>query len=325
MPSIGPGEVLLKVRASGICGSDVMEWYRVKKAPLVLGHEVTGEIAEAGAEVRGLRVGDRVFVSHHVPCNVCRYCLKGQHTVCETLHTTNFDPGGFSEFIRVPAINVERGTLLLPENVSYEDGSFIEPLGCTIRGQRVAGFTPGDTVLVLGSGIAGLLHIALARAQAAGKIMASDINAFRLAAARDFGADVTLDAAGNLPELVSNANGGRKADLVIVCTGAPIAFAQAMECVDRGGTVLFFATPSPSFELPLRIADIWRNGITLLPSYGAGPLDIQVAVDLIANKRIPVERMITHRLPLQEAGLGFQLVSEAKDSIKVIIRPHDSH
>lgn len=325
VPTLQKSEVLLKVRASGICGSDVMEWYRLKKAPLVLGHEVTGEIAEVGADVRGLRAGDRVFVSHHVPCNVCRYCLRGQHTVCETLHTTNFDPGGFSEFIRVPAINVERGIFFLPEDVSYDDGSFIEPLGCTIRAQRLAAFTPGETVLVMGSGIAGLLHVALARAQAAGKIIASDINDFRLAAARELGADITLEAAGNLPELVSKANSGRKADLVIVCTGAPVAFTQAMECVDRGGRILFFATPSPSYELSLRIADIWRNGITMLPSYGASPLDIQVAIDMLANHRIAVSRMITHRLPLEQTGLGFQLVSEAKDSIKVIIRPNDSH
>jgi L-iditol 2-dehydrogenase len=209
----------------------------------------------------------------------------------------------------------------LPDNVSYEDGSFIEPLGCTIRAQRLAGFNPGETVLVLGSGIAGLLHVALARAQAAGKIIATDINSFRLAAARDLGADLTLEASGNLVEQVAQANGGRKVDLVIVCTGAPIAFKQALECVDRGGRVLFFATPDPSYELPLRIADIWRNGITLLPSYGASPLDLQIAIDLLTTDRIPVKRMITHRLPLEQTGDGFRLVAEAKDSIKVIIQP----
>jgi L-iditol 2-dehydrogenase len=298
-----------------------MEWYRTKKAPLVLGHEVTGEIAEVGAGVSGFSKGDRVVVSHHVPCNVCHYCVRGQHTVCETLHTTNFDPGGFSEYIRIPAINVERGMFLLPDHVSYEDGSFIEPIGCTIRAQRLAGFTAGETVLILGSGIAGLLHVALARAQAAGKLIATDINPFRLEAARDLGADVTLEAGANLVEQVVQANGGRKADLVIVCTGAPVAFKQAMECVDLGGRVLMIATPDRSCELPLRIADIWRNGITLLPSYGASPLDLQIAIDLLSNNRLPVKRMITHRLPLEETGAGFLLVAQAKDSIKVIIQP----
>ena len=108
-PKIGPGELLIKAIACGICGSDVMEWYRVKKTPRVLGHEMTGEIVEVGEGVNQYKVGDRVFVSHHVPCNTCRYCLSGHHTACETLHTTNFDPGGFAEYIRVPRINVDRG------------------------------------------------------------------------------------------------------------------------------------------------------------------------------------------------------------------------
>ena len=118
-PKIGPEEILVKVMACGICGSDVMEWYRIRKAPRVLGHEMTGEIVEVGKNVKNFKVGDRVFVSHHVPCNTCRYCLSGNHTACETLHTTSFDPGGFSEYVRVPPINVDRGTFLLPEEISF--------------------------------------------------------------------------------------------------------------------------------------------------------------------------------------------------------------
>src|SRR4030043_2488235 len=143
-PKIGPDELLVKVMASGICGSDVMEWYRVKKAPLVLGHEIRGEVVKVGEGVERYKVGDRVFVSHHIPCNTCRYCLNGHHTVCETLHTTNYDPGGFAEYIRVPRLNVDRGVFILPEEVSFEEGTFVEPLGCVIRGQRMAGLKPGD-------------------------------------------------------------------------------------------------------------------------------------------------------------------------------------
>ena len=321
VPSIGAGEALIRVHASGICGSDVMEWYRVKKAPLVLGHETTGEITELGEGVTKFQIGDRVFVSHHVPCNVCHYCLKGQHTVCETLHTTNFDPGGFSEFIRIPAINVERGMFRLPEEVSFEDGSFIEPLGCTIRAQRLAGLRPGDTVLVLGSGISGILHIALARALGAGKIFATDIHPFRLKAAAQFGAQAVMEATGDVVTKVRAENDGRGADIVIVSTGAPSAFQQAMDSVDRGGCVVFFAPPSPDYELPVRVAAIWRNGVHLMPSYGAGPSDLQMSIDLIRNQRVPVQQMITHRLPLEEAALGFRLVAEAKDSMKVILNP----
>jgi len=155
VPKIGKDELLVKMRACGICGSDVLEWYRVKKAPLVLGHEMTGEIAEAGSNVSEYHLGDRVFVSHHVPCNTCRYCLSGHHTLCDTLRSTNFDPGGFAECIRVPAINVDRGVFLLPVEVSYEQGTFIEPLACVLRGQKIAHLQPGQSVFILGAGISG--------------------------------------------------------------------------------------------------------------------------------------------------------------------------
>src|SRR5262245_44558945 len=163
VPKIAPGELLLRIRASGICGSDLMEWYRIKKAPLVLGHEITGEVAEAGEGVANFRVGDRVFSSHHVPCGECRYCLSGHQSVCDLLRTTHFDPGGFAEFIRVPRTNVELGTMRIPESMTFDEGSFIEPLACVVRAQRFAKLTSGQTVLVIGSGISGLLHIQLAR------------------------------------------------------------------------------------------------------------------------------------------------------------------
>jgi L-iditol 2-dehydrogenase len=321
-PQIGPGELLVKVMASGICGSDVMEWYRIKKAPLVLGHEIAGEIVEVGEDVERYKVGDRVFVSHHIPCNTCRYCLNGQHTVCETLHTTNYDPGGFAEYLRVPRLNVDRGVFLLPDEVSYEEGAFVEPLACVVRGQRVARLQPGQTVLVLGSGISGLLHIALARALGAGRIVATDVNEYRLQAAQRFGADVVIHAQEDVPAHLRQANEDRLADLVIVCTGAFSAFLQALQSVDRGGTVLFFAPTEPGVDLPVPVNDFWRNGITLMPSYGNSPLDAVVAIELIRARRVPVGEMITHRLSLAETGLGFQLVAEAGESIKVIIEPH---
>jgi L-iditol 2-dehydrogenase len=321
-PQIGPGELLVKVVASGICGSDVMEWYRIKKAPLVLGHEIAGEIVQVGEGVERYQIGDRVFVSHHIPCNTCRYCLNGQHTVCETLHTTNYDPGGFAEYLRVPQINVDRGVFLLPDEVSFEDGVFIEPLACVVRGQRVARLQPGQAVLVLGSGISGLLHIALARALGAGRIVATDVNEYRLKAAQRLGADVVIHAEEDVPARLRQANEDRLADLVIVCTGAFPAFIQALQSVDRGGTVLFFAPTEPGVDLPVPVNDFWRNSITLMPSYGNSPLDAVVAIELIRARRVPVHEMITHRLSLPETGLGFQLVAEAGESIKVIIEPH---
>ncbi|MGB7573751.1 MAG: zinc-dependent dehydrogenase [Thermodesulfobacteriota bacterium] len=321
-PQIGPGELLVKVLASGICGSDVMEWYRIKKAPRVLGHEITGEIVEAGKEVKNYKIGDRVFVSHHVPCNTCQYCLNGFHTLCDTLRTTNFDPGGFAEYIRVPRINVDRGVFVLPEEISFDDGVFIEPLACVLRGQRLAKLRPGQSVFVIGSGISGVLHIALARASGAGWVMASDISEYRLKAAKQFGADEAILAKEVNTAKIREINQGRLADLVIVCAGTIFAYIQALQSVDRGGTVLCFAPLEPGLNFVFPFFDFWNDGITLLPTYGGSPFDITTAIELIRAQRLPLREMITHRLPLKETGLGFQLVAEAKDSIKVIIEPH---
>ena len=321
-PRIGPGELLVKVMASGICGSDVMELYRIKKAPRVLGHEITGEIVEVGEGVERYRTGDRVFVSHHVPCNTCHYCLNGHHTVCDTLRSTNFDPGGFAEYIRVPRVNVDRGVFVLPEEVSFEDGVFIEPLACVLRGQRSARLKPGQSIFVIGSGISGLLHIALAHASGAGRIIASDINEYRLKAAKRFGAEEAIDGKEVSPSRIRQINHDRLAGLVIVCAGTVSAYHQALQCVDRGGTVLCFAPIEPEIDFPFHFFDFWNDGITLLPTYGGSPFDIMTAIELIRSHRLPLREMITHRLPLAETGFGFRLVAEAKESIKVIIEPH---
>ncbi len=323
-PVIGPGEIGVKVMASGVCGSDVMEWYRIKKAPLVLGHEIAGVIVEVGEGVKRYKAGDRVFVSHHIPCNTCHYCLRGHHTACETLHTTNYDPGGFAEYVRIPQINVDRGVFLLPDDVSFEEGVFIEPLACVVRGQRVMNLQPGQSVLILGSGISGLLHLLLARSLGAGRIIATDISEYRLQMARQFGADETIPAGEDIPERLRQVNDGRLADHVIVCTGALTAFNQALKSVDRGGTVLCFATTEPGVDLAVPLNDFWRNEIKLMPSYGNSPLDAVVAIELIRSGRVPVEKMITHRLPLAETALGFRLVAEGKESMKVIIKPHET-
>ncbi|MCD6481605.1 MAG: zinc-dependent dehydrogenase [Thermoplasmata archaeon] len=322
VPEIGDDELLVKVMACGICGSDVMEWYRIKKAPRVLGHEMVGEIVKVGEKVKNFSEGDRVFVSHHVPCGECRYCLNGQETLCDTLRSTNFYPGGFSQYLRVPAINVEKGTFLLPQNMSYEQAVFIEPLGCVVRGLRIAEFKKGQSILIIGSGITGLLHVKLAKAMGASRIITTDINPFRLEKAREYGAHATLLANDpNLEKKIREANNGMLPDFISICTGAPPAFKQAFELIGRGGTILLFAPAEPGVEIPFPIIDLWHDGVTIKSTYAASPSDLQKAIDLIASGKIKVEDMITHRLSIDKAGEGFQLVAEAKDSIKVIIEP----
>lgn len=321
VPSIGENELLVKVKASGICGSDVMEWYRIKKAPKVLGHEITGDVVEVGKKVKKYKVADRVFVSHHVPCNSCRFCLNNQHTMCHTLHSTNFFPGGFAEYLRVPEINVDRGVFILPKELSYDEGVFIEPLACVVRGLRTAKMKPGQTVLVIGSGISGLLHIKLAKAWKAGKIFATDIEEYRLNAAKKYGADVVINAKENVPEAVRKQNDGRLADLVVLCTGALPAVQQAVHSVESGGTLLFFAPTEPGVDIPFPLFELWNKQVTMVSTYAGSPRDIEEAIDLIHSQEVPVVDMISHKLPLSKAAEGFQLVAKAKDSIKVILEP----
>jgi L-iditol 2-dehydrogenase len=321
VPKIGAGELLVRIRASGICGSDLMEWYRIKKAPLVLGHEITGEVIEVGEGVRDFRVGDRVFTSHHVPCGQCQYCNAGHQSVCEMLRTTHFDPGGFSEFVRVPKVNVDRGTLLLPAEVSFDEGSFIEPLACVVRAQRFARVMAGQTVLVIGSGISGLLHIQLARACGVARIVATDLSEFRLKAATQFGADAAIHGAEDVPAQLRQINEGRLADLVIVCTAAMPAIQQAIKSIDRGGTLLFFAPTAAGVDVPIPLFDFWRDEISTVTSYAGSGDDLTESLDLIRTHQVRVADMITHRLPLAQTGLGFQLTASGGDSIKIIIDP----
>ena len=322
MPAIGEHELLVRVEAAGICGSDVMEWYRIDRVPLVLGHEIAGVIAEAGVG-SGFKKGMRVSASHHVPCGACAYCLAGHETVCDTLRKTNFDPGGFSEYVRIPAINVERGGVYaLTDSVSFEEATFIEPLACVLRGQRLAGMKKGLSVLVMGSGIAGILHVHLARAMGAKKIFATDVNPFRLEAALRFGADRVFAAGEFSPEKLRQENAGRLADLVIICTGSVSAIAQAFESLERAGTALFFAPTHNDALVPLPVNKLfWRNERTFVSSYAGSPADHRQALELIGSRTLDLKGMITHRLPLEKTQDGFGLVSGAGESLKVIIEP----
>jgi len=317
-PRIADGEILVKMKASGICGTDVMQWYRIKKAPCVLGHEMAGEIIATGKGVRRFKKGDRVFVSHHVPCYKCYHCAQGKYTACESLHTGNYNPGGFSEFIRVPEENVQYGTFLLPEEITFADATMIEPLGCAIAGQNQLRLKKGQSVLIIGSGVSGILHIQLAKMKRA-KVIATDINEYKLKKALKFGADHVMNAREYSVDKLKSINDNRLADVVIVCASAKQAVDNAVSSVERKGKILFFAVPQNELILPsLRL---WRDEITLLFSYGAAPDDIKKTIVLIKNNRINVREMITHRVALSHSGEGFKLASESKFSLKVVVVP----
>lgn len=318
VPRINDGEILVKMMASGICGTDVMQWYRQKKAPRVLGHEMAGEIVETGKGVDKFKAGDRVFVSHHVPCYNCRYCADGNYTACESLHTGNYEPGGFSEYIRVPSQNVKYGTFILPDSMTYEEATMIEPLACVVAGQKQIKIKKGQTVLVIGSGMSGLIHIQMAKSKGA-EVIATDINKYRLDKALEFGADHVFDANEYSAENLKKINKDNLAEHVIVCTGAKKAVNDAVSSVDRKGKILFFAVPEGDISIPS--TRFWRDEITTIFSYGAAPDDLKIAMEMIQSRTINAKKLITHMVPLSDIQYGFKLVSEAKNSLKVVIVP----
>ena len=324
VPEIGDGEILMKVIASGICGSDVMEWYRRDKVPLVLGHEVAGDVVRVGKGAANFRVGDRIASTHHVPCNTCHYCLNDHHTACVILQKgTYFEPGGFAEYLRIPAINVDRGTFHIPEGVTYEEASFMEPLACVVRGQKGASVSPGQTVLVVGAGIAGLIHVGLARAQGAGVIIAADTIPARLETAKKMGADFSIQADENMYGKIREKNEGRLADLVIICHGEFIQY--GIKAVEKGGKVLIFASAPEGAAIPVSVNEIfWRTEVTLLSTYAGSPADCLQALKIIRMKTIPLQNLITHRLKLDDIQKGFQAVESPikHNSIKVIVEPN---
>jgi L-iditol 2-dehydrogenase len=264
-----------------------------------------------------------VFVTHHVPCNACHYCLTGHETACATFQTVNnFDPGGFSQLLRVTGRSVETGTIKLPDDVSFEQATFIEPLGTAVRAMRTVGLKPAQSVLVCGSGVAGLLIIKLACAMGAGNIIATDMSPFRLEMAKRFGANHAIPANEDVPAFVRKVNDGRLADVVVLSAGALPAARTALTSAERGGTILFFAVPKPGETVDVDFNPFWRDDITIKTCYGAAPLDNMQALELIRCGTITVTDMITHRFGIDRIGEAFLTGARPDGCMKVIIEPN---
>jgi L-iditol 2-dehydrogenase len=311
--------MLVKVISCGICGSDIVEWYRLPRAPLVQGHEIGAQVFVVGKSVKKYQPGDRVFIAPKVPCMKCYYCKNGHYPQCSEVKERL--PGGFAEYILVPEILIENGTYLLPDNINFDQSTFIEPLACVIRAQRLAGVKKGQSVLVIGCGMSGLLNVKLARTKGC-RIIAADINKTKLEIAEKMGADMTINAADNIAKRLIEKN-GKKADVVFLCASADSAVGQAWQCVDKGGVTVLFAVPGPDKKVVVPVNDFWMKEITILTSYYCGPPDLIEAMKLIEWHTVTVDDLITHWLPLTDIVKGFQLVVDGRESIKVIIKPND--
>jgi len=322
IPEIGPGELLVQVKACGLCGSDLMDWYADSKAPAVLGHEPVGFISRLGEGVEGFSLGDRVFVHHHVPCFVCHYCRRGNYSCCTTFKRSGIDPGGFAEYIRVSRINVERDVLHLPPGLPFEEATLIEPTACAIRGMKRAGARPGDRVLIFGAGVSGLLFTQLSRLWGANLVVVSDPVEYRLKKAVELGADVVVNpATDDLGAVLDRVTGAIGADVVIVTVGKASVIEEAMRLVAKGGTVLVYAPLPPGDEMAVDVCDLLFSEKSLVSTYSCSPDDTRFALDLIGDRRIATHTLVTHRFGLEEVGEAMRLAASAGESLKVVIVP----
>lgn len=319
VPEIGPGEILLQLHACGICASDVMEWYMKPRAPLYPGHEPVGQVVALGAGTQQFKVGQRVFVHHHVPCMICHFCQRGAFSQCATFRATRLYPGGLAEYIRVPTPNVERDVLPIPDELLFESATLIEPLACCLRAIDRAGIRMGDSVCVLGAGSNGLMLAQLARQRGATTVMIVDPIAYRRQRALQVGIDFALDLSDDLLTHIFALNGGRKPDVVIVTPSKIPAMHQGLSLVSPGGTLLLFAPPPPEDLLPIQPNALFFQEITLRTSYSAGPYETRLALELLRSGRIRAESIISHRFDLNDAPQAFKLVANPGEALKVVI------
>jgi L-iditol 2-dehydrogenase len=305
-PAPGAGEVVCRVLACGVCGSDISDAWVAPKVPVVLGHELTGEVEAVGPGVTGVAAGDRVVVHHHAPCGECRRCRRGHETLCERFRQTQLDPGGFAERVRIPAELVEE---LLPlDGLDPERGTFVEPLACVLRAFDRCGLRGGDALLVIGCGTSGLLAVEAAHARGVDVVWAREPRPERLRRALALGAE---------------RHGNELVDVAIVCTSAPAAIADAFAALAPGGVLCLYAPPDPSPPGPplaLDGLDLYRREIEVVASYSAGPADMRAALALLRSGRVDPGPLITHRLPLERAGEALELARSGA-AVKALVVP----
>jgi L-iditol 2-dehydrogenase len=319
-PEINDDEILVQMKACGICGSDLMDWYLKPRVPLVLGHEPAGTVAKKGKKVKKFSVGDRVFVHHHVACLTCYYCLHGDYTLCKQFHETNIKPGGFAEYFRVPAANVNVDTLNIPEKLPYDEATLIEPVACCIRAIKKCNVQTGDTVAVIGAGATGLIHTALSKIYGATRTIVSDFIDFRLRLAERYGADVIVNPKSrDLTETVRAETCGRGVDVAIVTAPNLEAYRAGMSICRKGGKLCVFAPTDPEKHLQISPKELFFSEVQIIPSYSTSHLETRTALQLLETNRIDAKSLITHRFGLSQTAEAFKTALETKESLKIVI------
>jgi L-iditol 2-dehydrogenase len=319
VPTIGPGEALMRPRAAGICGSDLLDWYVRRKAGTVLGHEVAGEIVAVGPGVASFAPGDRVVPHHHAPCLACDFCRAGRYVHCVAWRSSGLDPGGMAELVRIPAGNLAGDTRKIPAGLSDEEATWTEPLATVVKAFARARFEAGQSMLVIGLGSAGQLAVRLAGLRGASRIVGTDLAPSRLEKARAAGAEVFDGASRDLAAQARTLSSGKGFDVVFVGPGKEEVFRAAAEAVAPGGVLLLFTMAPPEERLSLSPHDLYFREVSLVPSYSCGPDDTREALRLLASRALPVRDLVTHRFPIERAAEAFARARKPEGSLKVVI------
>jgi len=322
-PVPGPGEILVKTKACGVCVADTMEWYLSPRAPLVLGHEPTGIIAELGPDTSSFKVDDRVAIHHHVPCLICNHCRRGNFTMCPTFKDTHIQPGGFSEFFIASALHVERDVLILPDHLSFEVGTLVEPLACVIHAIRQADIKAGDKVVLIGTGAMGLMFIQALKYWGVRDLVVYELLEWRKDKAIEFGAPVVFEPGKDINAEVQRLKehlGGEAADKVIIAAKDLSAMNLGMHLAEKGGTILFFATPHPDESIDLYPSNIFFNELNIKSSYSADHNDTRIALDLLSRGEVEGNKIITNRYPLEKLSDAIMQTSSREGSLKCVIK-----
>ena len=322
IPKLAAGDILVRMEASGICGTDLEKIEGQLGPGGILGHEVSGTIEKVADNVTEHKPGERVVAHHHVPCYQCADCFNGNYTLCNEFKRTNIDPCGFAEYFRVPQYNIARGAVIpLPPELSFEESAMIEPTACCIRAIRRAHVKQSDSVLVVGLGPTGLTQIQLLRNTTTGRIIGSDIIESRLKLGRKLGADETINAlTEDVPSHVRKMTKDG-VDLAIVSTGNEKALSQAFSSVRKGGRILLFGAPSHGASYPLNVSELFSRQITLLSSYSCVEAEMEEAIRLISEKRLDLKSLITDRFKIRDAEKAMEFAKTSKTAIKTIILP----
>ena len=330
VPELENDEVLVQVQVVGLCQSDIKKIrYPLYEPPRIFGHETAGVIAKVGDRVTGWQVGQRVVVMHHIPCMHCDYCLNENFSMCETYKnittTAGFAPsgGGFAEYVKVPGHIVRNGGLIhIPESVTFEQASFVEPTNCCLKAVKKAQVAPGQTVLVVGAGPIGLMFVMLVK-YFGGRAIATDLLPSRIEKALSVGAEAAFDARDpDLQAKIGVLTGGMGADTSILAVPSEKAFFQALDCTRKGGKILFFAEFPDEVEIPINPNVLYRREIDLMGSYSSSFRLQSLSADIVFNKRIDVDALISDRYPLQDLSKAVELaVKPTADTYKILLYP----